>query len=105
MTLPARLTPRARQDIASVIAGFEHSGAARKLRHALDAAARNIGRHPEIGRREPTLAPERYRFWQVTGFPYVIIYASDTDPPSIARVVHMARDLSALLADRRELDA
>jgi len=104
VTLPARFSSRARREVAQVLAGLEHPAAGRRLRQALETAARRIGQHPEIGRRVPALAAERYRFWPVTGFPYLLVYLSATTPPSIARFVHMAQDLPPLLAELRDDD-
>ncbi len=102
MTQPARFAGRARREIAKALAEMEHAAAARALRGALETAARRIGQRPAIGRREPTLADARYRFWSVPGFPYLLVYRPDTSPPSILRFVHTARDLPPLLADLRD---
>lgn len=45
--------------------------------------------------------PARYRFWSLTGFPYVLVYDTATQPIRILRVVHLARDLPTLLAELR----
>jgi toxin ParE1/3/4 len=68
----------------------------------VEQAARRIGERPLLGRREPSLADARYRFWPVSGFPYLIVYRPDTSPPSIVRFVHTARDLSPPLTDLRD---
>ena len=65
----------------------------------VDDAARLIGLRPAIGRHEPRLADTRFRFWSVSGFPYLMVYRPDTVPPSIVRFVHTARDLDPLLAE------
>lgn len=100
MSPPARFARRARAEIAHALEYYDESpNAQRRLRSALADAARKIGRHPALGRREPTLADDRYRFWSLGGFPYLLVYRPSTAPPSIVRVVHMARDLPTLLAD------
>ncbi len=81
---------------------MEHATAAEKLRRAIDEAARRIGRYPAIGSRELALADARYRFWSVSGFPYLLVYRTDISPPSIVRFVHTARDLPRLLAELRD---
>lgn len=81
---------------------MEHAVAAERLRWVVEQAALRIGERPQLGRRQPVLADARYRFWSVTGFPYLIVYRPDTSPPSIVRFVHTARDLPTLLADLRE---
>jgi toxin ParE1/3/4 len=67
----------------------------------VETAARRIDQYPALGRQERALADTRYRFWSVSGFPYLLIYRSDTSPPSIVRFVHTARDLPPLLAELR----
>ena len=81
---------------------MEHAAAAQRLQQVVERAARRIGERPLIGRRDLTLADARFRFWSVSGFPYVIVYRPDTSPPSIVRFVHTARDLAPLLADLRD---
>ena len=80
---------------------MEHAAAAERLQRLVETAAQRIGRHPAIGRRELALADARYRFWSVAGFPYVIVYRDDRQPPVIVRFVHTARDLAPLFADLR----
>jgi plasmid stabilization system protein ParE len=46
---------------------------------------------------EPELAEEPHRFIMLTGFPYVIVYNADRNPPLILRVLHGARDLPIIL--------
>lgn len=62
-------------------------------------AAQRLGSHPTMGATRLHLAPSRYRFWPLRRYPYLLVYTADTTPPRILRVVHMARDLPALLAD------
>lgn len=78
---------------------MEHAAAALRLKQSVEQAARRIGERPRLGRQEPTLADPRYRFWSLSGFPYLIVYRPDTSPPSIVRFVHTARDLPPLLAE------
>lgn len=81
---------------------MEHALAAQRLKQVVEQAARRIGDRPLLGRREPTLADVRDRFWSVSGFPHLIVYRPDTSPPSILRFVQTARDLPSLLADLRD---
>jgi toxin ParE1/3/4 len=81
---------------------MQHATAAEKLKRLVEEAARRIGRHPMLGRHEPALADERYRFWSVPGFPYLLVYRPDRSPVSIVRFVHTARDLPVLLAELRD---
>ena len=81
---------------------MEHAAAAQRLKQSVEQAARRIGERPLLGRQELALAGPRYRFWSVSGFPYLIVYRPDTSPPSILRLVHTARDLPALLIELRD---
>ena len=80
---------------------MEHPAAAERLKRVVDQAARRIGDHPALGRRELALADARYRFWSVPGLPYLIVYRADRTPPAIVRFVHTARDLPRTLANLR----
>ena len=77
---------------------MEHATAGERLRRSVEDAARRLGRNPLIGRLEPSLADGRYRFWSISGFPYLLVYRHDTVPPSVVRFVHTARDLPVVLA-------
>ena len=102
MTQPARFSGTARREFAKALREMEHALAAQRLKQVVEQAARRIGERPLLGRRELALADARYRFWSVSGFPYLIVYRPDTSPPSIVRFVHTARDLPPLLADLRD---
>lgn len=99
MTSPARFAGVARREFADALRDLEHAAAAERLKRRVDEAARLIGLRPAIGRQESKLADTRFRFWSVSGFPYLMVYRPDTVPPSIVRFVHTARDLGPLLAD------
>ena len=62
-------------------------------------SARRIVDRPTLGRARPELLPRPYRFWRVAGFPYLMVYNAERDPPVVLRVLHMARDLGPLLAE------
>jgi toxin ParE1/3/4 len=69
--------------------------AAQGLLDAVLKAAERIGQYPRIGvRRRDLTASARYRFVVLTGYPYLIVYAADREPPVIVRVVHGARDFA-----------
>ena len=97
----ARLAPRARRDLLAAVQWIakDNPAAARALRDAVAAAARRIGGYPEIGRLRPEIADAPYRFVTLTGFPYVIVYNAERQPPLILRVLHGARDLPDLLRE------
>jgi toxin ParE1/3/4 len=76
--------------------------AAQGLLDTVLKAAERIGEYPQIGvRRSDLTATARYRFVVLTGYPYLIVYAADRDPPVIVRVLHGARDLPRLLRTLR----
>ncbi len=65
---------------------------------AEESAARVCAR-PNLARPEPKLATDRFRFWSVRGFPYLLVIDTATDPPRVVRVVHQARELPVALRD------
>jgi toxin ParE1/3/4 len=97
----AVIAPRARRDLVAAIRWIRNDNplAARALRDAVAKAAERIGTYPRIGVVRLDLTSGPYRFVVLTGFPYLIVYAEDHDPPLIVRVVHGARDLPRLLRD------
>jgi len=60
---------------------------------------RRLGDFPLAGAVHPELAPERYRFAGVNGFPYIAVYDASQGPPIILRILHGARDLPEILRD------
>ena len=54
---------------------------------------------PALARTTLQLAPDRFRFWSLRGFPYLLVFDMDRTPPIVARMVHQSRDLPAVLAD------
>jgi toxin ParE1/3/4 len=71
--------------------------AADALLAAAMTAARRIEARPKLGRIRLELAPARYRFWSLRGFPYLLVYDAEAEPPMILRFVHQSRDLPAVL--------
>ena len=101
MSGPAILAPQAQKDLRAALRWIaaDNPMAARGLRDTVDAASRLIGARPEIGRFRPELTSARFRFWSLTGFPYLLVYEASVGPPRIARIVHTARDLPKVLAE------
>jgi toxin ParE1/3/4 len=96
------LTPAAIRDLHSIqsfIAG-ESPQAARKVLTALRAAIRKLARQPGIGHRREDLADPRYRFFLV--YSYFIVYAAESKPLRVIRILHAARDLQTMLRPRPE---
>ncbi len=97
----AALSPAAERDILEIVEWIadENPAAARGLRTALDKVATTIGAHPRIGALRAHLASPPIRFLPIRGFPYVIVYSPERDPPLILRVLHGARDLPEVLRE------
>ena len=97
----AALSPAAERDIMEIAEWIadENPNAARGLRTALDKVATTIGEHPRIGTLRSHLASPPIRFLPIRGFPYVVVYTPDRDPPLILRVLHGARDLPEVLQE------
>jgi toxin ParE1/3/4 len=89
--------PRAQRELREAVLWIEkdNPAAADALLAAAIAAARRLQARPKLGRVRLGLAPARYRFWSLRGFPYLLVYDGEADPPIILRVVHQSRDLPA----------
>jgi len=92
-------TPRAERELRDAVLWIEkdNPAAADALLAAAIAAARRLQARPKLGRVRLDLAPVRYRFWSLRGFPYLLVYDAEAEPPIILRVVHHSRDWSAIL--------
>lgn len=95
----AAFSPQARRELIAAARWIakDNPAAARALRDAVHRAASQIGDHPEIGRVRSDLADEPYRFFLLTGFPYIVVYNAARTPPLIVRILHGARDLPDVL--------
>jgi toxin ParE1/3/4 len=95
----ALLAPRAQRELRDAVLWIEkdNPAAADALLVAAIAAARRLQARPKLGRVRPDLAPARYRFWSLRGFPYLLVYDAEAEPPIILRLVHQSRDLPATL--------
>jgi len=91
--------PRAQRELraAAMWIAEDNPAAADALLAAAIAAARILQTRPKLGRVRLELAPERYRFWSLRGFPYLLVYDAKAEPPVIFRFVHQSRDLPAIL--------
>ena len=98
MTSPI-FAPRAQRELreAAVWIAEDNPAAADALLTAAMAAARRLQARPKLGRVRLELAPERHRFWSLRGFPYLLVYDAEAEPPIILRFVHQSRDLPAVL--------
>ena len=96
-----RFAPRARRELrqaAEWIAEDNPVTAAALLQAAIRAADMVAGK-PALARTMLQLAPDRFRFWSLRGFPYLLVFDTDRTPPIVARVVHQSRDLPVVLAN------
>ena len=98
MTSPI-FAPRAQRELreAAVWIAEDNPAAADALVAAAMAAARRLQARPKLGRVRLELAPERFRFWSLRGFPYLLFYDAEAEPPIILCFVHQSRDLPAVL--------
>lgn len=98
---PGLFAPRARRELLKAAADIaEHNpDAADHLLTTAIAAARRVTEKPMLARTELKLAPARYRFWSLRGFPYLLVIDTESEPPVVARFVHEARDLWVVLDD------
>jgi toxin ParE1/3/4 len=95
----AQFAPRARRDLVAAVRWIakDNPAAAKALRDSVARAAENIFAHPEIGQLRPEFANPPYRFLSLTGFPYLVVYTPERNPPLILRILHAARDVPELL--------
>jgi toxin ParE1/3/4 len=101
----ARLAPRAARELRQAAAWIaEHNPAASDaFLAAVLRTADLIGARPLAGRARPELGTDTYRFWSLRGYPYLLVYVADADPPIILRILHQARDLpTTLRSDERQ---
>jgi toxin ParE1/3/4 len=91
--------PRAQRELRDAVLWIEkdNPAAADALLAAAIAAARGLQAGPKLGRVRLDLAPAQYRFWSLRGFPYLLVYDAEAEPPIILRLVHQSRDLPATL--------
>ena len=95
---PYLLTPAARDDIGEIwlYIAADNPDAADSLEADLFAAFELLADRPEIGHRRPDLTDKPTRFFTVRRN-YLVVYAPDTRPLEIIRVLHGARDTGLLL--------
>jgi toxin ParE1/3/4 len=98
---PGLFAPRARRELLEAVAYIaeDNPEAAENLLTVASAAARRVTERPTLARTQLRLAPARYRFWSLRGYPYLLVIDTENDPPVVARFVHQARDLWVVLDD------
>ena len=92
-----QISPLARQDLIDIrnFIAKDNRTAARKVLARIRIACRALAKRPELGHLRTDLASEPLRFWPVSS--YLIIYGPDSKPIEIVRVLHGARDISAIM--------
>lgn len=97
----ARLAPAARRDLIETSRWIaeDNPAAAVALREGVAKVAQILGEHPYGGSLRPAVADGPYRFFGLTGLPYLVVYNPDRRPPLIPRILHTARDLPEVLRD------
>ena len=99
--MPGRFSPRARRELreaAEWIAEDSPAAAEALLRAAIQATDM-ITSKPGLAHFRLDLATDRFRFWPLRGFPYILVFDVNRSPPVVARMVHQSRDLPAILGD------
>ncbi len=93
--------PRALRELREAAAWIAEDSpdAAEALLIAVLRAADLVSAKPALARVRLDLAPSRFRFWSLRGYPYILVFDVENDPPLVARFVHQARDLPVLLND------
>lgn len=97
----ALFSPRALRELraAAAFIAEERPETAEQLLLQTIAAAERVVAKPTLARADPHLAPARFQFWSLRGFPYLLVIDTKLDPPVVTRFVHQARDLPAILRD------
>jgi plasmid stabilization system protein ParE len=87
----------ARQDLIDIrnFIAKDNRAAARKVLTRIRAACRMLAKRPQVGHLRTDLASEPLRFWPV--YSYLIIYRPGSRPIEVVRVLHGARDISAIM--------
>lgn len=97
----AVFSPHARRELIDAVAWVAERNptAAQALLRAALQAATLVSRKPMLARVQEALAPPRYRFWSLRGYPYLLVFDVGETPPVVARFLHQARDLPVALGD------
>ncbi len=97
MALGYRLTQAAETDVVEIIQYLAERSddAAQSVFRALEDAFNRLASHPHIGHAREDLTARPVKFLSV--FSYLVVYAPETSPLQIIRVLHGARDVGALM--------
>jgi len=94
------LSSPASQDLDEILTYVLENSGERRAQHVagrLQEAFQTLADNPGLGHHREDLTPSSVLFFTV--WSYFIIYKPDTKPLQVARVVHAARDVEALLRD------
>ena len=94
--------PQAQADLDDIVGWLLDHGAGagraeQTLRTVLDAAERLADR-PMLGRAQPNLLPDPFRFWSIPHQRLILVYVAGSIGPRILRVLSTDRDLAELFA-------
>jgi plasmid stabilization system protein ParE len=94
------LAPAAKREIAEIWTCYASEvgdvDLADRIRGEIFEGIRSVARTPGIGHLRYDLSDEPLRFWRVRN--YLFIYRVGVRPMQVARVLHGARDVEAILA-------
>lgn len=96
---PYELTEPARSDLFDIWNHIAQDSldTANRVMDDLERAMERLAEYPQLGHRRTDVHDLRYRFWTV--YSYVIVYAPDTSPLQISRVIHGHRNVPAVLGE------
>jgi plasmid stabilization system protein ParE len=97
MNTPFVLTPRAEQDLDEIweYIAADKIDAADRVLDKIAETFEHLAQTPGIGQYREDLADQRHRFHLVHS--YLIVYRWETKPLQIIRILHVARDVQAIL--------
>jgi len=102
-----RLRRLAADDVEAAVDHFVAKASADVATRFVDAVERalhDVGRHPHRGslRFSYDLDVPELRAWPLARFPYLIFYLERADEIDVWRILHMRRDIPAILGEHDE---
>lgn len=103
---PLHWHPQGRRDADEAAAWYAEQGGLDlelAFTDALEAATRQLARHPGIGspRYADSLKIPELRFWPAKKFPYLVFYMERETQVDVSRVLHAERDIPAWMGEGR----
>ncbi|HZD49642.1 MAG TPA: type II toxin-antitoxin system RelE/ParE family toxin [Silvibacterium sp.] len=102
------LTAQAKEDVLTIWEYIARNSlqAANRVEDAVYEACSLIALNPQAGHLRTDLTELPVRFWTLPRFPnYSIVYDPASQPLTVIRILHGARDLSKLINPRLGLDS